>query len=64
MSLGICCQGGLLDKAGSMEAGKRTCLMVPDKDIFTIPDEGISTIEPVCTFFDGQELHIPNPMKQ
>ena len=53
----------LLDKIGSIEVGKRACLVVLDKDIFTIPDEEISTIEPVCTFFDGQELHIPNPLK-
>ena len=53
----------LLDKLGSIEVGKRACLVVLDKDIFTIPDEEISTIEPVCTFFDGQELHIPNPLK-
>jgi predicted amidohydrolase YtcJ len=53
----------LLDKIGSIEVGKRACLVVLDKDIFTIPDEEIHTIEPVCTFFDGQELHIPNPLK-
>ncbi len=53
----------LLDKIGSIEVGKRACLVVLDKDIFTIPDEEISTIDPVCTFFDGQELHIKNPLK-
>ena len=52
----------LLDKIGSIEVGKRACLVVLDKDIFTIPDEEIGTIEPVCTFFDGEELHIPNPL--
>ena len=44
---------------GSIEVGKRACLAVLNKDIFTIPDEEIDSIEPVCTFFDGQELHIP-----
>ncbi|MDO5449224.1 MAG: amidohydrolase family protein, partial [Clostridia bacterium] len=54
----------LLDKIGSIEVGKRACLVVLDKDIFTIPDEEISTIDPVCHYFDGEELHIPNPLKQ
>ena len=31
--------------------------------IFTIPDEEISAIDPVCTFLDGRELHSPNPLK-
>ncbi|MDO4939861.1 MAG: amidohydrolase family protein [Lachnospiraceae bacterium] len=52
----------LLDKLGSIEVGKRACLVVLDKDIFTIPDNELHTIEPVCTYFDGQELHIANPL--
>ena len=52
----------LLDKIGSIEVGKRACLVVLDKDIFTIPVEEIRTIEPVYTYFDGQELHIPSPI--
>lgn len=54
----------ILDKVGSIEVGKRACLVVLDKDIFTIPVEEISTIDPVCTYFDGKELVIPNPLKE
>lgn len=53
----------LLDKIGSIEVGKRACLVVLDKDIFTIPGEEIRTIDPVCHYFDGKELHIENPLK-
>lgn len=53
----------ILDKVGSIEVGKRACLVVLDKDIFTIPTNEIHTIDPVCTYFDGQELHFPNPLK-
>ena len=54
----------ILDKVGSIEVGKRACLTVLDKDIFTIPTKEISSIDPVCTYFDGQELHIPCPAKE
>lgn len=54
----------LLDKLGSIEVGKRACLVVLDKDIFTIPDNEIHTIDPVCHYFDGEELHTPNPLDE
>ena len=54
----------ILDKVGSIEVGKRACLTVLDKDIFTIPAKEVGSIDPVCTYFDGQELHIPNPLKK
>ena len=54
----------ILDKVGSIEAGKRACLVVLDKDIFTIPVDEISTIDPECIYFDGKELRIPNPLKE
>lgn len=54
----------ILDKIGSIEVGKRACLVVLDKDIFTIPVDEIRTIDPVCVYFDGEELHVPNPLKQ
>ena len=54
----------ILDKVGSIEVGKRACLTVLDKDIFTIPTKEIGSIDPVCTYFDGQEMHFPNPVKK
>ena len=54
----------ILDKVGSIEVGKRACLTVLDKDIFTIPTREIGSIDPVCTYFDGQEMHFPNPVKK
>lgn len=54
----------ILDKVGSIEVGKRACLVVLDKDIFTIPSNEIHTIDPVCTYFDGQEYHFPDPLKE
>lgn len=51
------------DKIGSIEAGKMACLVVLDKDIFTIPHEEIAEIAPVCHYFDGKELHSSNPLK-
>ena len=54
----------ILDKVGSIEVGKRACMVVLDKDIFTIPVNEIYTIDPVCTYFDGKELVIPNPLKE
>ena len=51
-------------KVGSIEVGKRACLVVLDKDIFTIPVNEIHTIDPVCTYFDGQEYHFPDPLKE
>lgn len=51
-----------LDKIGSIEVGKRACLVVLDKDIFSIPDNEIGSINPVCTYFDGQECHFPDPL--
>ena len=54
----------ILDKVGSIEAGKRACMVVLDKDIFTIPTEEIHTIDPVCTYFDGKELVTPNPFME
>ena len=54
----------ILDKVGSIEVGKRACLVVLDKDIFTIPVNEIHTIDPVCTYFDGQEYHFPDPLKE
>ena len=54
----------ILDKVGSIEVGKRACLVVLDKDIFTIPTNEIHTIDPVCTYFDGEELHFPDPLKK
>ena len=53
----------ILDRVGSIEVGKRACLVVLDKDIFTIPVNEIHTIDPVCTYFDGEEYHFPNPLK-
>ncbi|MCQ2802951.1 MAG: amidohydrolase family protein, partial [Bacilli bacterium] len=52
----------ILDKVGSIEVGKRACLTILNKDIFTIPVEEIHTIEPDCIYFDGKELRIPNPL--
>ena len=31
--------------------------------VFTIPAGEVHTIEPECIYFDGQELHFPNPLK-
>lgn len=52
----------ILDKIGSIEVGKRACLIVLDKDIFTIPVNDIHTIETECVYFDGKELRFPNPL--
>ncbi len=58
------CRMRIIDKVGSIEVGKRACLTVLNKDIFTIPASEIHTIDPVCTYFDGQELHVPDPLKE
>lgn len=52
----------LADKLGSIEVGKKACLVVLDRDIFTTPENEIMKIMPVCHYFDGKELRIPNPL--
>ena len=49
----------LEDKTGVIEEGKMANLVVLDKDIFEIPKEEISTIEPVAVMFEGEFIRGP-----
>lgn len=44
----------LEDKIGTIEEGKMANLVVLDRDIFQVPAEEISTIEPVAVMFEGE----------
>lgn len=44
----------ILDKTGTIEAGKKANLVVLDKNIFEIPLEEIHTIDPVAVMFEGK----------
>ncbi len=43
----------MLDKIGTIEAGKKANLVILDKNIFEIPLEEIHTIDPVAVMFEG-----------
>ena len=49
-------------RLGSIEAGKDANLVVLHDDIFTLPAEKIMGIEVDCTYFEGKELRVPNPL--
>ena len=47
---------------GSIEVGKLANLVVLEDDIFIMPVDAIQDIEIFGTYFEGKELHIPNPL--
>ena len=52
----------LIDRLGSIEVGKDANLVVLHDDIFTTPADKIMRIEVDFTYFEGKELHAPNPV--
>ena len=52
----------LIDRLGSIEVGKDANLIVLRDDIFTTPADKIMGIEVDFTYFEGKELHAPNPV--
>ena len=48
----------LLDRVGTIEAGKLANFVVLNKDIFTLPAEEVHTVQPVQILFEGEEQEI------
>lgn len=46
----------MLDKIGTIEAGKKANLVILDKNIFEIPCEEIHTIDPEAVMFEGKYI--------
>ena len=49
-------------RLGSIETGKDANLVVLKEDIFSMPADKIMGIETECTYFEGKELRVPNPV--
>ena len=49
-------------RLGSIETGKDANLIVLKDDIFSMPANKIMGIETECTYFEGKELRVPNPV--
>ena len=55
------------DIMGSLEEGKMANFVVFEEDIFKAAHEhpeNFSAIDPVCTYFEGEERHVVSALKK